>query len=47
MMNKVRSVAHHRCQAKNIYHQKINDVLSELKKLLPSSIDTKKNYFVV
>ena len=44
-MNKVRSVAHHRCQAKNIYHQKINDVLSELKKLLPSSIDTKKELF--
>ena len=45
LMNKVRSVAHHRCQAKNIYHQKINDVLSELKKLLPSSIDTKKELF--
>ena len=45
LMNKVRSVAHHRCQAKNIYHQKINDVLSELKKLLPSSIDTKKALF--
>ena len=45
LMNKVRSVAHHRSQAKNIYHQKINDVLSELKKLLPSSIDTKKALF--
>ena len=41
-MNKVRSVSHHHCQAKNIYHQKINDVLCELKKILPSSIDTKK-----
>ena len=45
LMNKVRSVSHHHCQAKNIYHQKINDVLCELKKILPSSIDTKKELF--
>lgn len=45
LMNKVRNVSHHHCQAKNVYHQKINDVLCELKKILPSSIDTKKELF--
>lgn len=47
LMNKVRSVAHHRCQAKNIYHQKINDVLSELKNYYLHQLIQKKNYFVV
>lgn len=45
VMNKVKAVCHHRCQAKNIYSQKINDVLNQLQSLLPDSIDQKEKLF--
>ena len=45
VMNKVKAVSHHQCQAKNIYSQKINEVLHQLQSLLPDSIDQKEKLF--
>lgn len=45
VMNKVKLVAHHDFQVKNIYDQKINQVLDQLKLSLPQTIDHNKTLF--